>query len=91
MKASDQYLKVVEWSDEDQSYVGSVPGWIGKCCHGDNKNAVYQELCDIVDEWVHIYLREGKPLPPATVALTALPPKSGQKRRCSLIATGGAC
>ena len=29
MKERDKYLKLVEWSEEDQCYVGSVPGWIG--------------------------------------------------------------
>ena len=39
MKERDKYLKIVEWSDEDKCYVGSVPGWIGKCCHGDDERA----------------------------------------------------
>ena len=43
MKKKDYYLKIVEWSDEDQCYVGSIPGWIGKCCHGDNEEEVYHE------------------------------------------------
>ena len=29
MKDRDRYLKIVEWSEEDNCYVGSVPGWIG--------------------------------------------------------------
>ena len=66
MKARNRYLKIVEWSEEDQCYVGSVPGWIGKCCHGDNEEKVYQKLCQIVDEWVEIYEKEGTPIPPAT-------------------------
>ena len=66
MKERDRYLKIVEWSDEDQCYVGSVPGWIGKCCHGDNEEKVYRELCKIVDEWIEIYEKDGMPLPPST-------------------------
>ena len=66
MKARDRYLKIVEWSDEDQCYVGSVPGWIGKCCHGDNEERVYRKLCQIVDEWIDIYNNDGMPMPPAT-------------------------
>jgi predicted HicB family RNase H-like nuclease len=66
MKERDRYLKIVEWSDEDQCYIGSVPGWIGKCCHGDNEEKVYRELCQIVDEWIEIYAREGRVLPPAS-------------------------
>ena len=66
MKESDKYLKIVEWSEEDQCYVGSVPGWIGKCCHGDDETRVYKELCRIVDEWIAIYKKDGIPLPQAT-------------------------
>lgn len=66
MKARDKYLKIVEWSEEDQCYVGSVPGWLGKCCHGDDEMQVYKELCDIVDEWIAIYKEDNRPLPPAT-------------------------
>jgi predicted HicB family RNase H-like nuclease len=27
---------------------------------------VYQELCTIVDEWIKIYKKDGRPLPPPT-------------------------
>ncbi len=66
MKERDKYLKIVEWSEEDQSYIGSVPGWIGKCCHGDNEEKVYKELCKIVDEWIEIYQADSMALPPST-------------------------
>lgn len=62
----DRYLKIVEWSEEDQCYVGSVPGWIGRCCHGDDETKVYQELCQIVDEWIEIYKNDRRPLPQET-------------------------
>ena len=52
MKESAGYVKRVEWSDEDQCFVGSCPGVIGPCCHGDDKAAVYRDLCRIVDEWL---------------------------------------
>ena len=34
MKDSARYAKIVEWSDEDQCYVGSSPGLIYGGCHG---------------------------------------------------------
>ncbi len=55
MKKKDHFLKIVEWSDEDQCYIGSIPGWIGKCCHGDNEENVYRQLCRILEEWIEIY------------------------------------
>ena len=66
MKPRDRYLKIVEWSDQDRCYVGSVPGWIGKCCHGDDEEKVYRQLCRVVDEWIEIFKKEGMPIPPAT-------------------------
>ena len=66
MKERDKYLKIVEWSDEDKCYVGSVPGWIGKCCHGNDEMKVYKKVCEIVDEWIEIYNKDKRPLPPPT-------------------------
>jgi len=34
MKNSDRYLKIVEWSEEDQCYVGTCPGLFYGGCHG---------------------------------------------------------
>ena len=66
MKDSARYVKIVEWSDEDQCYVGSAPGLIFGGCHGDDERMVFEELCQIVDEAIEIYRADGKPLPPAT-------------------------
>jgi len=66
VKDSARYIKIVEWSEEDQSFVGQCPGIIGPCCHGDDEARVYADLCDIVEEWVALLKREGKPLPPST-------------------------
>ncbi len=66
MKESARYVKIVEWSDEDQCFVGQCPPIIGPCCHGDDETEVYRELCQIVDEWIETMKQDGKPLPPAT-------------------------
>ena len=63
MRPRDRYLKIVRWSDEDCCYVGSVPDWLGDCCHGDDESDVYRKLCGIVDEWIALYRRDGRPLP----------------------------
>ena len=66
MKTSARYAKIVEWSEEDQCYVGSAPGLIVAGCHGDDEQAVFEELCQIVEEAIELYEEDGKPLPPAT-------------------------
>jgi len=63
MKEGDRYLKIVEWSDEDQCYIGTCPELFGGGCDGDDEAKVYKELCEIVDEWIQIYKEDGIPLP----------------------------
>ena len=48
MNTNSRYIKIVEWSDEDQCYVGSCPGLFYGGCHGDHEQEVFSELCRIV-------------------------------------------
>ena len=66
MKESARYVKIVEWSEEDQCFVGSCPGLLYGGCHGDHELGVFEQLCAVVDEAIEIYKRVGKPLPPST-------------------------
>ena len=66
MKERARYVKIVEWSEEDQCFVGSCPGLFYGGCHGDSEEEVFVELCELVDEAIETYRREGKPLPPPT-------------------------
>ena len=63
MNESANDIKIVEWSDEDQCFVGQRPGIIGPCCNGDNEREVYAELWDIVDEWLLLLKERGEALP----------------------------
>ncbi len=66
MKTSDKYLKIVEWSEEDQCYVGSSSGLLYGGCHGDNERRVFAELCQIAEETIALHRKDNKPLPPPT-------------------------
>ena len=66
MRDSARYAKIVEWSEEDQCYVGSAPGLIYAGCHGEDEKAVFDELCQVVEEAIELYRNDDKPLPPAT-------------------------
>lgn len=70
MKTSDRYLKIVEWSEEDQCYVGSCPTLMLGGVHGDEETNVYRELCKVVDEWIELLKKDGTPLPKATAGKT---------------------
>lgn len=67
MKKSDDYLKIVEWSEGDQCYVGTCPGLLtGGGIYGEDETAVYKDLCRYATEWIEIMERDGIPLPEAT-------------------------
>ncbi|MDA0839544.1 MAG: hypothetical protein O3B01_30590 [Planctomycetota bacterium] len=66
MKESARYTKIVEWSEIDHCYVGSCPGLLYGGCHGADEVEVFSELCEIVEETIDLYHKNGKPLPPPT-------------------------
>ena len=62
MKAIDQYHKWVEWSDEDQGYIGRCPDVITGI-HGDDPVQVYRELCEVVEDVISHLEKAGRALP----------------------------
>ncbi len=63
MNNGAKFVKLVEWSEEDGCFVGSCPELFYGGCHGDDQRAVFDELCQIVDEAIELYRQDGKPLP----------------------------
>lgn len=63
IKIKDNYLKIVEWSQEDQCFVGTAPGLILGGVHGNSQRKVFDKLCKAVDEAVALLKKEGKPIP----------------------------
>jgi predicted RNase H-like HicB family nuclease len=66
VKESARYIKIVEWSDADQCFVGSCPDLFYGGCHGDDEKEVFAELYALVEEVVELYKQDSKPLPPPT-------------------------
>jgi hypothetical protein len=66
LKDSDRYLKIVEWSEEDQCYVGTAPGLFFGGCHGDDELKVFKTLCGLVEDTVKDLKESDSPLPPPT-------------------------
>ena len=57
------YLRIVEWSDEDGCFIGSCPELFYGGCHGNDAQTVFNQLCELIEETVALYERDGKPLP----------------------------
>jgi predicted RNase H-like HicB family nuclease len=64
VKTIDAYHRWVEWSDEDQVYVGKCPDPITGV-HGDDPVRVYEELNEVVQEVIDHFQQTGQSLPPA--------------------------
>ncbi len=62
MKEIDQYHKWVEWSEEDQTYIGKCPDLITGI-HGGDPVKLYGELCEVVEDIIRHFAAEGRTLP----------------------------
>jgi hypothetical protein len=65
MKTEDRYHKFVQWSEEDQLYVGYCPDLFpaGGVCHGKTAVQAYKTLCEIVADAVATAEAQGIELP----------------------------
>ena len=57
------YTKIVEWSDEDQCFVGRCPEIMLGGVHGSDEAKVYAELCQAVEEMIELIQGDGYQLP----------------------------
>ena len=60
---ADKYQKIVFWSDDDNCFIGICPELFSGGVHGADPTVVFKELLEVVDEWVAIFEKEGRPLP----------------------------
>ena len=63
MNKMTKYIRIVEWSEADQCYIGSYPELFYGGCHGNDESKVFAELSRIVEETIELYRKDGKPLP----------------------------
>ncbi len=62
MKLIDRYHKWVEWSDEDETYLGKCPDLITGI-HGEDPVRLYAELLEVIEEVVRHFESQGRVLP----------------------------
>ena len=63
MKKAFRYRILVEWSDEDQCFIGRCPELFEGGVHGNDEAKVYKGLCDAVEEWIELLHNDDAPLP----------------------------
>ena len=62
MKTIDHYHKWVEWSEEDNTYIGKCPDLITGI-HSDDPVKLYRDLCEVIEDVIQHCEFEGKTLP----------------------------
>ncbi len=62
MKPSDRYHKWIEWSEEDEAYLGKCPDLITGI-HGDDPVRLFGELQEVVDDVIRHFEDVGRSLP----------------------------
>jgi predicted RNase H-like HicB family nuclease len=63
MTDGSKYVKIIEWSDADNCFIGSCPELFYGGCHGNDEREVFNELCEIVEDMIRLYKEDGKTLP----------------------------
>lgn len=60
------YTIIIQWSDEDNCFVVSLPEW-GEFCHthGDTYEEALKNAREVLELLIESSLEEGKPLPQA--------------------------
>jgi predicted HicB family RNase H-like nuclease len=58
-----RYAKFVEWSDEDECFIGRCPEVMAGGVHGADEARVYAELCQAVEEMVELIHADGHEWP----------------------------
>lgn len=66
MKSIDRYHKWIEWSDEDQVYIGKCPDLITGI-HGHDPMELYKELIMVVEDVIEEYRKDNRKLPDPSV------------------------
>jgi antitoxin HicB len=61
---SSHYTIIIQWSEEDQCYVVSLPEWAEYChTHGDTYEEALQNAREVLELLTESALDAGKPLP----------------------------
>ncbi len=57
------YSMVIEWSDENQAFIVSIPEFPGNYTHGDTYEEAVQQGQDLIESLIMWTQQDGQPLP----------------------------
>ena len=70
-----QYSMLIEWSEEDQAYLVTLPEWANRvlmpATHGSTYSEAVQHGQEVLELLMNDSLRDGEPLPPPKTHVAA--------------------
>ncbi len=61
---SKHYSMIIEWSDEDQAYIVTVPELPGCRTHGNTYEEAVRQGQDAIESWIMVAQADNDPIPP---------------------------
>jgi predicted RNase H-like HicB family nuclease len=58
------YSMFIQWSDEDQAYIVTVPELPGCRTHGETYEEAVKQGQDAIESWIMVAKELGRPFPP---------------------------
>jgi predicted RNase H-like HicB family nuclease len=65
------YSMIIQWSDEDQAYLVTVPELPGCMTHGDTYEEAVQQGQDAIESWIMAAIADNDPVPPPSIVAAA--------------------
>ena len=60
---NEHYSMIIEWSEEDQAYIVTVPELPGCQTHGTTYEEAVRQGQDAIDSWIEARRASGRPIP----------------------------
>ena len=57
------YSMIIEWSDEDQAYIVTVPELPGCRTHGETYEEAVRQGQDAIESWIMVAQADNEPIP----------------------------
>jgi predicted RNase H-like HicB family nuclease len=58
-----RYSMIIQWNDEDNKYIVTVPELLGCKTHGNTYEEAIQQGKDAIESWVMVAHELGRPVP----------------------------
>jgi predicted RNase H-like HicB family nuclease len=58
------YSMVIQWDDEDDIYIVTVPEIPGIKTHGKTYDEAIKNALEVIEMWIEVAKQDGRPIPP---------------------------